>query len=113
MSQVIIADSVEAGDTTDDVLFTMPASYSGFIGSLIATNTTGGGLTITIKIGNRNGSTYTILSVDPISANTAQSYNKGTTQCITPITLNAGETLIGNGSGAGIIITFGGLRFST
>lgn len=112
MSQVFIADTQQAGNATDTTIFTMPAGYVGFLGSLIASNTTAGSLNLTLKI-NRNGVSTPILQTSAIAANSSAVYNKGATIPLTQLCFNAGDTLIANASGAGIFVIFGGLRFST
>lgn len=110
MSQLAFGTSTACGNATDAVCYTCPAGYYALISGIIGTNTSGGGLNLTVKIGNRVGVTYTILSTTAIAANTATSFNKGTTQAIANIILNAGETILGQGSGAGIILTISGIQ---
>lgn len=109
MSQLPIGISSAAGNAVDATVYTCPAGSWAFISAIIATNTTGGGLTITLKIGNRVGTSYTILSANTVNANTTNSYSVGHTASIAPIVLNAGETFLAQGSGSGITVTIGGL----
>lgn len=111
MSKLIIADTQAAGNATDTVCFTMPAGYAGLISTIMAYNSTGGSLNLTIKVG-RSATNTPVLTSDTIGATTATQYNKGSSKPITPLLLNAGDTLVGNGSGAGISIIFGGLRWT-
>lgn len=109
MSQTLIGVTVAAANGSDATIYTVPAGYVAMIDGIIATNTTGGGLTITFKIGNRVGTTYNIATAVSVGANTAVSFNKGTTTALTTLVLNAGETFLGNGSGSGINVTLSGL----
>lgn len=111
MAQNIIADSITAGNATDATVYTSPAGYNSIIGSIIGSNPTGGGLDLTIKI-TRRGVNYTILNADTIASGGATQYNKGSTKCITPLGLLAGDVLLAQGSGAGLIISFTGIQSS-
>jgi hypothetical protein len=108
MSQTLIADTVTVPNGSDGTVYTAPAGFNVIIGSIIASNTSGGGLDLTIKV-TRRGVTYTLLNADTIGASGVTSYNKGTTKCLTPLGLVAGDVLLAQGSGAGLVITYTGL----
>ncbi|MEM4247646.1 MAG: hypothetical protein QXH80_00060 [Candidatus Nanoarchaeia archaeon] len=112
MARSVIAETIEAGNASDVTVFTMPVSYAGFIGNIFVTNTTGSTPTITLKVTRTSGVTYTILNADAMDANGINYYGRGATKCLVPLTLNAGESLLAQGSSAGIHVTVSGLRFS-
>lgn len=112
MAQQLIGVSMACGNTVDVVCYTVPAGYVAILDGFIGTNTTAGSLNLTISIGNRVGVTYIILSATAIAAHTTTSFNKGTTQALATVVLNAGETILGQGSGAGINLTLSGVLTS-
>ena len=110
MARVIIADTVAAGNATAATIFTMPSGYSGFIGNLLATNTTGGALNLTLYV-TRNGADNVILPATAINGS-AVYHGKNATNPVCQLAMRAGDILKAMGSGAGINITISGLRFS-
>lgn len=106
-----IGITLEAGNAVDTALFTMPASYEGFISNITAYNSTGGSLTLTISITRQNGTEYVLL-VDSIATVATSSYSGGSTKRITPLVMLAGEVIQAKGSAAGIFVTISGLRNS-
>ena len=111
MSKLVIAVTVAAGNATDATVFTMPAGFQGFVSSLTCSNTTGGSLNLTLKL-TRVGTTFTLLAATAVGASSAAQFNKGATNPVFPITLNAGDILLAQGSGAGLNVTVSGVRYS-
>lgn len=112
MAQAFIGGTVAAGNAVYADLFTMPAGNNGIIGNITAANTTGGGLTITIALHRLDGTDHVLVNADAIGANGNTYYSGGSTKRITPLVMISGEVLKAQGSGAGIEVTFSGLRIS-
>jgi hypothetical protein len=112
MAYTILTINGEAGNTTDTAIYTVPAGQSVIVGNLTAYNTTAGPLTVTIKIKENDGTKSVLCTAVALAATTAVSFSGGSTIRITPITLNPGNQIIANGSGAGITLRGSGLRFS-
>lgn len=110
MSRSLIGASVAVG-TGYTTLFQMPANFEGFISSIVAYNSTGGPLNLTIAI-KRAGVDVVVLSTDAVSAGATNQYSRGATKPICPLTLLTGDTLEALGSSTGITVTASGLRFS-
>jgi hypothetical protein len=111
MARVIIADTVAAGNATAATIYTMPPDYSGFIGNIVATNTTGGALDLTLYI-TRNGADNVLLAATAINGG-AVYYGRNSTNPVCQLAMRSGDILKAMGSGAGINVTVSGMRFST
>lgn len=111
MSRRVITATVAAGNATNATVFTMPAGYEGLISGLIAYNSTGGSLNLSLVL-TRGGVDNTILSPDAVATVTTNYYAKGSSKPIFPLTMVEGDILKAMGSGAGITVTVSGLRFS-
>lgn len=112
MAYRLLTINGSAGNATDTAVYTVPAGESVIIGNLTAYNSTGGGLTLTIKIKENDGTSSVLCTAVALAATTAVSFSGGSTIRITPITLNPGNQLIANGSGSGITVRGSGLSFS-
>lgn len=110
MARVIIAESKDAGNATAATIYTMPSGYTGFIGNLIAANTTGGALNLTLYV-RRNGVDNVILPATSIAGNGVY-FGRNATNPVCQLTMRAGDILKAMGSGAGITVTISGLQFS-
>lgn len=111
MAQTFIAAHVAAGNASDAVLFTMPAGSNGYLNNIIAYNSTGGALTLTLKITETNGDVV-VIAVTSIAAGATQSYSGNSTVTLTPQTLLTGNIITARGSGAGITVRCSGLSFT-
>lgn len=112
MARTTIAATVAAGNAVDATIYTVPANYQGVLGNLTVVNPTGGGLNFTFKL-TRLGTDYTLISANTVNATSANQYAKGASIPICPITVQAGDILKGQGSGAGLIVILSGIIFST
>ncbi len=111
MAYEIIAGNGSAGNAADEAIYTCPADSTAIIGNVTAYNSTGGTLTLTLKVQESDGTSSTLVSADSLLTTVSASYSGGSTKRITPITLRAGNVLLANGSGAGIKVRASGLRF--
>lgn len=109
--RALIGKSVAAGNASDATVFTMPATFEGFISSILAYNSTGGSLDLTLKV-KRAGADTTILAASAVGAGATTNYNSGSTIPLAPIVLNTGDSLLAQGSGSGITVDISGMRFS-
>lgn len=111
MALTDIGDTAAAGNGSNTTLYTAPANSTAIIGNIVAYNTTGGALNSTISVKRQNGTTY-VLDVVSVSGTSSQSYSGGSARRLTPLVLKAGESLLAQGSGVGINVTFSGLQRS-
>lgn len=106
-----ISATASAGNATDATLYTMPAGLSGVIGNIIAFNTTGGGLNLTLKL-KRAGTVYILTPVVTIATVASAYYGRNSTNSVCPLTLDPGDSLLGLGTGAGIQVTISGISIA-
>lgn len=111
MSYQVLAVTAAAGNAADATIYEVPAGYSATIGNIIAFNTTGGGLNLTLKL-KRDGTTYILTPVVVVATVTSAYFGRSATNSLCPLTLQAGDVFIGLGSATGIQITVSGLLFA-
>ena len=112
MSRSFIGNSGSAGNATNAVIFTMPAAYNGMISNIIAYNSTGGSLNLTLTL-TRAGTDFVILATDAVGAGATNQYARGATKPICPLVMLSGDVFKAQGSGSGIQVTVSGLSFGT
>ncbi len=95
---------------SDGTLYLMPANYQGFISNFFVYNPTGGSLNVTIKKLASNGTLYT-LGVVAIATTVTTSFANPAGLKLVPMNLLTNESLILQGSGAGLIAHASGLRW--
>lgn len=111
MARNFIGSTNAAGNAVNATIFTMPSVTNGFISNIIAYNSTGGSLNLTLTL-TRGGVDNVILATDAVAAGATNQYARGAAKPICPLVLMTGDVLKALGSGAGITVTVSGLSFS-
>lgn len=100
-----------AGNGSATTVYTCPSGKTAIVENMVAYNSTGGALTLTVTVVNQTGTTSTIL-VQSINAGATLQMIKGSTTPCFPQGLVPGETVKCEGSGAGITVRGTALQFS-
>lgn len=86
--------------TTDTTLYTCPATIESSVHGLVISNPTAGALTFQLKLYKAElGTTVTVGPAKSVAANDVYTWPK-------PINLNAGDYIIGVGSGSGLVALY-------
>jgi len=111
MSRSFIGATAAAGNASDAVVFTMPANYEGFISNILAYNSTGGSLDLTITL-TRAGLDNVILAADAVASGSTSQYGAHPSKPICPLVMQTGDILKAKGSSTGLTVTISGISFS-